>query len=154
MKWSGVRIGSGAITTCVCGFVGEGFFPGILGQERHPELITEEAIHRTQTNNGSDEWGFVAGFLPPVLGHCVTHMLCIMSRALFTGRFPSTWRKLFRMLLKKLPARIPSDFQPTADIRMMRKKLDALADARVNKAGCTPAGGKKKIWTHTRWDVA
>ena len=90
------------------------------------------AIKRMKANKASDECGLVAELLHFAPENVWSTILCIMNNILRNGEIPCAWRKtLFQMLPKTKQSKVPTDFRPIANIRLMYKIFAYLILGRI-----------------------
>ena len=119
----------------------EEIFNGNPGAPTQPEQLDEPlwtcwelrfAIKRLKNNKAADECGLVAEVLRCVPHDCLSSLLDIMNEILHKGAVPSSWRKtLFQMLPKSHRARVPGDFRPIANLRLLYKVFAYLVLGRI-----------------------
>ena len=117
------------------------FFMGTPGAPTQPEQLDEPlwtcreltfAIKRLKNNKATDECGLVAEVLRCVPADCLNSLLQIMNEILHKGVVPSSWRKtFFQMLPKTHRARVPADFRPIANLRLLYKVFAYLVLGRI-----------------------
>ena len=89
--------------------------------------MTIQSLKLKKKKSG-DECGLAAGLLKQA-PHALRHVLLMLfNRVFITGDAPDAWKRiLFRMLAKTNKAKIPSDFRPPANLRLLYKVFYGLS---------------------------